>query len=332
MNAEQRVIEYLKGKGADGALQSEIHRDLKLSKSTVSEILQKLEESGEIVREKIAGKAYRVWFFEFAPKPVEGIVRIGILKASEYPHVLLATESLKEKVYIKIFDNALDLTKALSSLQIDIGCSPFVTQTMFALLLKSIKIHCIVAYNGSGVILKKNLKDCRVFATSELSAMESNLKLFLERSGMDISKLSFKYPSTPENMIESFRNCEFDAMAIWEPYFTMMNSKYEHIEFKEAIGDFPCCSLASNVEFYESRGDTLKEYLEELRRATEELERESKRRDASKIIAKKIGFNQKLVLKSFDSYVFSAELTRDVFRFLENYGLKLTEESVKKIV
>ncbi len=325
MTAERRIIEFLKERREEGALQSEISKKLKLSKSTVSEILQRLEGEGLIVREKVAGKSYRVWFFEFAPKPIEGVVRVGILKASEYPHVLLACDEMNARV--KVFDSALDLTKSLAMGLIDIGVSPFVTQTMFALTLRSIKIHCIVAFNGSGVVMKRDLKECKTFATSELSAMESNLKLFLEKLGFKISELSFKYVHSPENMIKSFKACEFDAIAIWEPYFTMLKDRFKHMEFREIIGDYPCCSLASNVKFYKSQRDLLEEFLEKLKRFAENFDRDR----ASKLMADVMGFSRRVVLKSFNNYKFSAELNEKDFRFLENYGLKLTNESIRKI-
>jgi len=325
LNAEEKIIGLLREKREEGALQSEIPKKLGLSKSTVSEILQRLEDEGIVVRERVAGKSMRVWLSEFAPKPVEGLMRVGVLKASEYPHVLLACDDVG--AVVKVFDSALELTKSLALGTIDVGVSPFVTQTMFALTLRSIKIHCVVAFNGSGVLMKRNLKDCRTFATSELSAMESNLKLFLEKSGFSLSELSFKYFSSPESMIKRFEGCEFDAIAIWEPYFTMLKDGFEHMEFREVIGDYPCCSLASNVQFYEAQRDLLERFIEKLKGYAEGFD-EGK---ASKIIAEKMGFDESLVLKSFENYKFSAELSRDTFRFLENYGLKLTDEIVKKI-
>ncbi len=331
VSAKKRIIDLLIKSGGEGVLQSEIPRKLDLSKSTVSEILSDLENEGIVVREKAAGKSYRVWFFKFAPKPIEGVIRIGVLRASEYPHALMAAEKLEDvKVCVEVFDDAQELTKTLSMSQLDVGFSPFITQTLFALLLKSIKIHCIAAYNGSGVALKKSLEKSRAFATSELSAMESNLKLFLEQSGFNLTELTFKYFSSPEDMIEKFAGCEVDALAIWEPYFTALRSKYKCIEFREVIGDFPCCSLASNIQFYKRNKSILKDYLDGLKSSVEEIE---ERKDyAAELVAKKMGFDEKLVMKSFDSYIFSASLSRDDFEYLEKYGLKLTKESMKNIL
>ncbi len=299
---------------------------LGLSKSTVSEVIRILEERGEVVRENVAGKSMRVWLSEFAPKPVKGLIRVGVLRASEYPHVLLACEELGAKV--KVFDNAIELTRSLAFGTIDLGVSPFVTQVLFALTLRSIKIHCIVAMNGSGVLMKKRIEDCEVFATSELSAMESNLKLFLEKFGTDISEVSFRYILNPESMIERFRSCEFDAVAIWEPYFTMLKEKFEHIEFRDVIGDFPCCSLSSSVQFYRNSKDLIEKFIKTLKRVARSFDAEK----ASELISEKMGFDAELVRRSFESYKFMADLKFEHFEFLENYGLKLTKEAVRSII
>ncbi len=327
MDAERKIINYLKDRGE--VLQSRIHKDLGLSKSTVSEILKRLEKEGKIVRERVAGRSYRIWYFEHAPKPVEGIVRIGILRASEYPHILLSLRNLDIKAYIRVFDSALDLTKALSSYRIDIGFSPFITQTVFALLLKSIKIHRIVAFNGSGIVYKKDLRSCKTFATSEFSAMESNLKLSLEKLGHNLYDLNFRYFNSIGDAIKSFKSCEFDAIAVWEPYFTLLG--YYKIPFRDIIGDYPCCSMASNLEFYKRNKTLIQEFIRCIEDSVELLNYESRRISASKYLAREIGLNWRIVLKSFKSYKFSCKLDFDNFKFLENYGLKLTRNSIKTI-
>ncbi len=325
MGVEERIIELLRERREDGILQSEISRMLGISKSTVSEVLQRLEGEGRVVRERVAGRSYRVWLSEYSPKPVRGVLRVGVLRASEYPHILLAC--MDTGSVVKVFDSAIELTRSLSFGSIDVGVSPFVTQTLFALTLRSIKIHCIVAYNGSGVAMKRDVKSCKVFATSELSAMESNLKLFLERIGVEVSGLKFKYFSSPDRMIEGFKGCEFDALAIWEPYFTKLRERYRCVEFREVIGDYPCCTLASNSGFLESRIKDVRRLISRIRRYAKGMDEE----EASNVVSERMGFERELVLKSFESYKFCARMKLKDFRFLENYGIKLTEEFVKKI-
>ncbi len=320
MDAKKRVLDLLKEKGC--AFQSEIVKELGLAKSTVSEVLKELEKEGLVVRERVAGKSYRVWYFEYSPR-FSKILRVGILRASEYPHVLMALKELDVRYSLKVFDSALELTKEISSGRIDVGFSPFVTQTIFASLLKSMKIHAVIALNGSGIAHKKDLKDCRVFATTEFSAMEANLKLSLERLGFDLFAIDFKYFDRVRDAIISFKSCEFDAIAMWEPYL----QKFKRVVyFKDIIGDYPCCSMASNVEFYRRRGKLVKELKKLIGECVDSVDER-----VAKELARIVKLDWKTVYRSFGSYEFICDLSVDHFRFLENYGLKLTREKIEEI-
>ena len=319
MRAREKILSLLKARESDGAMQSEICTSLKLSKSTVSEILKELEAKGEVVKEKI-GRAYRVWHTDFAPFPVAR-VRVGILKAAEYPHVILAAKNLNARIVV--FENALKLTRALASGSIDIGFSPLITQVLFGLLLKSIKIHAVVAYNGSGVVSRKEIEEARSFATSELSAMESNLRLFIEKKGLEVEKI--RYFSSAERMISAFEQGEFDAVAVWEPYFSKLEGfKYE---FRDVIGDFPCCSMASNVAFYNLRREKVVEFKREMERCLKELN-DKKAFEALSFF----GFGRDVLEVALKRYKFSAEIGRKDVEFLENYGIKLIGENVEKLI
>ncbi|MEM2070425.1 MAG: MarR family transcriptional regulator, partial [Archaeoglobaceae archaeon] len=95
MDAEKMILELTKESKSDGVLQSQISEKLKISKSTVSELISKLESEKMVVRKLVSGKAFRVWHVEYAPFPIKGLIRVGILKASEYPKVVSAVEKLK---------------------------------------------------------------------------------------------------------------------------------------------------------------------------------------------------------------------------------------------
>jgi predicted transcriptional regulator len=318
MHAKDKILNFLKDRRSDGVMQSEVCSALKLSKSTVSEILKELEAEEEVVKRKI-GKSCRVWHADFAPFPVKRM-RIGILKAAEYPHVILAAEKLNARIVV--FDNALDLTRALTTGSIDAGCSPLITQVMFGLLLKSIKIHAVVAYNGSGIVSKKEIRDAKSFATTELSAMESNLRLFIDELGIHVERI--RYFNSVDNMIKNFMECEIDAVAIWEPYFSSLEGI--HYEFRQILGEFPCCSLASNVSFYSTRKKELTSLMEEMKMCLKEMNEEEIVRAHSSF-----GFKRDEILKCLNSYRFSAEIGRKDIEFLERYGFKLIGDNIECI-
>ncbi|AEA47620.1 DUF7343 domain-containing protein [Archaeoglobus veneficus] len=321
--AREKILELLMIRKSDGIMQSEICSELRLSKSTVSEILADLEKKGEIVRERI-GRAYRIWHANFAPFPVKGQVRVGVLRAAEYPHVLLAAEEVNARVIV--FDNALELTRSLALGSIDIGVSPLITQVLFGLLLKSLKIHAVVAYNGSGVVSRKKIEKARTFATTELSAMENNLKLFLERTGIEAVKI--RYFSSAERMIAAYEQGEFDAIAVWEPYFTLLDGyKYE---FREVVGEFPCCSMASNANFYSEHKQLVVEFTEKIRACLRSMSEEQ-----AVEVVKRLGFKEigdECIKGAIKNYRFSAEIDTEDVKYLENYGIKLTEENIRTLI
>jgi predicted transcriptional regulator len=295
VDAESKIVHLLKSRREEGILQSEIHVELNLSKSTVSEIISKLEEERVAVRKKVTSKSYRVWLAEFSPKPVEGIVRIGILRASEYPKVVKTAEKLN--YYVRVFESGIELTKSLVSGYVDIAASPLVTQAFFGVLMKNIRIFRIVAMNGSGVVLSNPESDC--FGCSEFSTMERNLRRYLQIKGF---KANIRYFKSAEDMVKNLR--EVRGVAIWEPYLTML-SEYKREMFSEVFGDFVCCTLATNNEFVELNSEEFGRFIDEY--------------DSSRVVktdaerlSQIIRFDKKVVEKSFSNYIFDVEQRDDL--------------------
>lgn len=290
VDAESRIKAFLESAGEEGVLQSEIHQKLGLSKSTVSEILSWLENGKEIVRKKVSGRSYRVWLSKYSPGPVEGLVRVGILKSSEYPKVVAAAE--KVDAIIRVYDSSIELTKDLVHGHVDIAASPFVTQAFFGVLMKTIKIVRKIALNGSGVIFSNDRSEW--WACSEFSTMERNLRKYMEIKG---SGGMIRFFKSPEDMINSLN--ELRGIAIWEPYFTMMEDCKKE-SFNEVLGDYLCCTLAVNTTFSEVNYDLKERFLREFDRA------KVGGREAE-LLSEVIGFSADIIKKSFESYIFDPE-------------------------
>ena len=94
MRARDKILSLLKSRGAEGILQGELSSLLKLSRSTVSGSLAELLREGMISRRRIGRKAYRVWLSDYAPFPIRRQIRVAILRAVEYPHVLLTVKAV----------------------------------------------------------------------------------------------------------------------------------------------------------------------------------------------------------------------------------------------
>jgi len=241
MKAEKKILSLLEIAKDRGELQSELARKLNLSKSTVSEILSILEEKRVIVRAEVSPKSYRVWLTRYCPQPIEGVLRIGILKASEYARVVSAGKKLE--AIFKVYRNGIEATKDLVHGVVDIVASPFVTQAFFGVLMKNLTIFRIVAMNGSGVAFSNG----KGFGCSEFSTMERILRKYMSAKGI-VERINFF--SSPEEMLAELPRLR--GIAIWEPYLSMLEA-VEH--FSSVIGDYVCCSLAVSNEFLEINQD-----------------------------------------------------------------------------
>ncbi len=308
MDAEQRVLEALSKAESDGVLQSQLAAALRLSKSTISEILTKLEEEGRIVRRKVAAKSYRVWLVEYAPFAVEGIARVGILRASEYPKVVGAAKKID--AHVRVLDSAMELTRELVGGCVDIAASPLITQVFFGTLMGNIKIRRIVAMNGSGLVFGNPTSEW--FGCSEFSTMELNLRRYFAKT-CESGKI--RYFRSANDMINALE--ELKGIAVWEPYYTMLSSR-KRVPFCEVLGDFVCCTLAVNDGFAELNGDLLESFLDAFDSAG------CGRREA-KILAELTGFDEVVVYESFENYEF--DVPQDVpKRDIEGLALGRFEE------
>lgn len=305
MRAEDKILSQLELAKENGILQSEMARALNLSKSTVSEILSELEERKIVVREEISQKSYRVWLAKYYPGVIEGVVRIGILKASEYGRVVYAGEKIG--AILKVYRNSIEATKDLVHSLTDIVASPFVTQAFFGVLMKNIRILRVVAMNGSGVVFSNG----KGFGCSEFSTMERNLRKYLRIKKFEEE---IRFFESPEEMISQLGNLR--GIAIWEPFL----SSFEKVErFDEVLGDFVCCSLAVNTYFIEKNLSIFEEFLSKYD--------QSKPSWGVKRLAEIIGVSEEAVRKSLESYRFDADMKE-----LEKEAMKLSFGRIQEIL
>ncbi|WP_456477748.1 MarR family transcriptional regulator [Geoglobus ahangari] len=300
---EEEILRVLEERRFEGILQSDLVRLLKASKSRVSEVLRVLEKNGLIVREREAGKNLRIWLAEYSARRV----KVGILRASEYAKLISAGE-----YSFIVYGNAIDLTRDLALGKIEFGASPLVTQIMFGVMMKNIKIVGVVAENGSGVVFgdEKN----GVFATTEMSAMEMNLRATREKLGVR----SFRYCDSPECLLSSLG--EVEGIAIWEPYFTQIER--EKLPFSEIVGDFPCCTLAVNAGFLRGNEGEVENLVRGMSRASVDLDK----------VSRVLDFDRQVVEKSLSSYRFAPSYTlEEVERYLKRGGVEISRESLSGV-
>ncbi|MCD6156003.1 MAG: ABC transporter substrate-binding protein, partial [Candidatus Atribacteria bacterium] len=264
------------------------------------------------------------WLVEEAPFPIKGLLRLGVLKAVEYPHALLTTKDLEKRhdVRVIVYNSALELTNALALGKVDLACSPLVTQVLFGLLTKSLKIAAGCGFGGSGLVVRGKLKEGITIGSSELSTMETMLKLFLEKHSL-IGRVKVVYFKKPEEMVKSFLEGEINALSIWEPYLSELEKRgFEIQRYAEIFGLYPCCTLGVNQEFLKINEKLFKEFLELYKGNTRRLE--ERKEEALEIMAKLFGFSKEQINEGLKGFVFDYRLSREqVEEALERFGLKV---------
>jgi len=301
---ENKILKLLEDVKYEGILQSEIVKKLKASKSRVSEILKILENHGVIVRNIEAGKSYRVWLTRYYPHGDR--LRVGILKSTEYSVLISAVDA-----DFIVYENAIDLTRDLIMNRVDLAASPLITQVLFGIMMKNIRIFDVVAENGSGIVFGEGKGS---FGTSEMSAMEINLKAVRD----EIPIKQVEYYSSPEKMIEDLSRLE--GIAIWEPYISMIEK--EKVYFKEIIGDTPCCTIAVNEIAIKKKEEMINELLDKLRKCRIDFKK----------VSNVLGFNEKLTKNSIKNYNFNPDYSLDeIIRYLKRGGIDLSRESLVKL-
>jgi len=324
--AEEKIIRLLDDVKEDGILQSEIPRILNLSKSTVSEILSDLESRGEVIRKGISARSYRVWKAKYFPSPFPGLLRLGILKSTEYAYLIIA--ALKNNVIVKLFDDPIDLTRALSQGRVDMAASPLLTQVIMGILMKNFKIFRIVAKNGSGIVFSNSKTG--IFGTTEMSTMDRNLRKFLTRHGGKRVHERVHYFNSPKSMIESLKSGEIEGLAIWEPYLTMLKEDgFEIRHFNEVLGDFICCSLAVNVESLDINGEKIENFLN----SYDEICNKEFEEEELDLLAGVLQFDRILIEKSIKNYRFCPRTDIDEIKaYIRESGINLSEESLSGVL
>jgi len=229
-DSKAKIIEILRKIGE--IPQTDLVKLSGLSKSRLSEILSELEKQGLIERKRSLGKSLSV-------RLSNRFIRLGIIRAAEYPFIIPFVNSLKEKGYyvdIIIYENGLKLTRDLVEGKINLGFSPVVTQLIFKKIFDNFDIIAGGAKGGGGIIGESL---CNTVGSTSMSSMEIWSLLFNP-------DLDLKNYESPDSMVSDLRKHKIGAIAIWEPYFTLLsNNGYQVLHKFEALH---CCTLAVRNE------------------------------------------------------------------------------------
>ncbi|MUM64010.1 MarR family transcriptional regulator [Acidianus infernus] len=224
MKGRDRILSILKERGS--LPQTELVKISGMSKSRVSEILNELEKEGIIFRKQLVGKNLIVSLNKTK------FLRLGIINAAEYPFIIPFIKKLREKgveVEVKIYDNGLQVTKDLVLGKIDMGFSPVISQIIFSKIF-DIKIIAGGAKGGAGIVGES----CNIGSTV-MSSMETWTLAEVRNANI----IPF---NSPQELVKNFETRKVPAIAIWEPYLSILESKGHKVT--HVFEPNHCCTLA----------------------------------------------------------------------------------------
>ncbi len=214
---------------------SELVRALGLSKSSVWKRIRKLSIQGFVEIRKQGGT---LLILKGAKDLPVRILRLGILRASEYPYILHFRRALKDiydDVKIIVYDEAFKLALDLASGRIHLGMAP-VPSLLLAhrASLGRVKIVGGGSGGGSGIAVGNS-------GQGHATTMASTMELCAEHEGLEGPRI---YMRRGDKLLEALRKGVVKKAVLWEPYLTL--AREEGFDVIEC--DLPfCCVLGGHV-------------------------------------------------------------------------------------
>lgn len=161
--------------------------------------------------------------------------------------LVFAAEKMERKNRISVYEDARSVTSALAKGKIDVAFSPLITQILYSLTSGSFKIFAGRARGGGRVVSRKDLSENITFESSQLSTMEINF-VFLREQGLDPYNVDVQYFKSPKELFNSCLEGRTEAVAIWEPYLSFLESSLKDSSTFKFLNDeksFPCCGFGT---------------------------------------------------------------------------------------
>ena len=271
---------------------SEIARRLNYAKSTVSETLSKLEEEGYVKKIRRDGFTQVVLGSR--------VVTLGLIKATEYIYAMPFVEELESrnfKVFIKTYNNALELCRDLLNGNVLIAYLPIVTAYITHLINSSIKLLGFGVSGGAYVLKAKHVKSSGLgkVASTKLSTMELCLTKVKELKNFEVI-----YANSGQEILNLLLNGDVEFGILWQPY-ALIAIKHGCSIYTTCseVGVDVCCVPVINVDL------TQIEILTTLKSIYVKSMSKLSQVDLTKFIgkySKVIGLNEDLILKSYKTY------------------------------
>ncbi len=318
--------------GASGLKQKELESMLGISKSYCSEIISRMVSEGLVKRVTIKGVGATVYLKDLYPGRLAGILRTGLLKSSEYvpamSFLMQYASTIGVDISFRFYDSTVKLLEDLRLAALEIALAPTNSLILSALLGMDIRICSGLSSGGSGIIFEKNWEKDALLSTEVSSMITMSL-----RANSEIVPSKIESFSDPGTGSSRFKTEKYRAIAIWEPYFSLLKGEISPevvIDYSDALDGFPCCSLATTREFWAENWklfhDDIPKFMTDDITGLEERDYVKK---AIGILSDNLGIRPDIISGSLDSYNFSnKKINRD---HLTKMGISLSKRQEDQI-
>jgi len=189
---------------------SELARALGMAKSALWRRVRRLAEAGILEARRVGGTLIISAGEPRGPPP---LVRLGILRASEYPYILGLARRLRDlfhSVKVLVYDEARRLAIDLAAGRIHLAMAPLVS-LLLAHRLSGGAVHVVGGGSGGGAVIAWN----RDGGTGHATTMASSMELCAELHGLPGPR---RYASSGEELLALLARGRVGAAALWEPY------------------------------------------------------------------------------------------------------------------
>ncbi|MCE4613880.1 MAG: hypothetical protein F7C07_08675 [Desulfurococcales archaeon] len=221
---------------------AELARLVRKSRSWTWKKVKKLELLGLVSLERKGG----IVIARHTPETYKGLLRLGILRASEYPYIMGFAKLLRNRyanVEILVYDEAFKLALDLVSGRVHLAMAPAVS-LLIAHRFSAGQVLIVgggskggagFAYSGSGT-------------DSHATTMASTMEFCAELHNLKGKRV---YKKSGEEILDSVINNEVEVGVLWEPYLELARRK--GLETEPCDTPF-CCLLGINKSLEEESG------------------------------------------------------------------------------
>ena len=235
--AEKRLLQTLLEHQA--LTPPELTRLLGHTRSWVWKNLKSLREKDLVVQEG-RGHASRV---RPSPTSYRAILRLGLLRASEYPYAVPLRRLLHDisgEVQVVVYEDAYTLANHLAEGRVHLALAPLITLLLVHRASGgAVRIIAGGSRGGSGIAYRPGSLDPK--ASPHATTMASTMEYCAEKRGLRGPRV---YARSAREILALLEEGRVDAGVLWEPYLTQAAERGYRVE---DCGIEFCCVLGANV-------------------------------------------------------------------------------------